>query len=408
MIAFRLRRAGWDGLRLRPRKRQFSESPNPGLGAGREGIELTMAEQEPSKEAAAPEAAVEQAEAVAPEAAATASEPAASESVAEAAPEAAAPAEPVAEAPAAEAPVAEAPVAEAAVAEVAAAEAPAVEAPADAAPAASAAPAAPKDPAPKDRKRKKPRGRPRRKLDQLTAGEKMKGRVVGLAKFGAFVDIGAMTDGLVHITQFSGKRVQKVEDAVSAGDEVEVWIKDIDHEKGRISLTMKPPPSQPMSSLSSGKIVSGSVTTVAQYGVFVDIGAETEGLVHISEMSSGFVSQPEDIVKPGDQVEVRVKEIDKARQRISLSMIGLGNDVGLSEAEEAAADAADYAMPDEPEVRHPTVVELALRRAMGEMDDEDEDEDEAAAAAAAGSSGLSDVYAQMLQEYRSDQDEDES
>ena len=356
-------------------------------------------------EQAAPEAQAEQAEASTPEAAPQAED--AAEKAAEEAAE-----EPQAQTPAAEA-QSEAPAAEA---EAPATPADAAEAAKEGAPAADAAPAAPAAGGIVDKGGKKPkkrRGRPRKALDQLSPGEKMKGRVVGLAKFGAFVDIGALTDGLVHITQFSGKRVQKVEDAVSPGDEVEVWIKDIDHEKNRISLTMKPPPSQPMSSLNSGKVISGSVTTVANYGVFVDIGSETEGLVHISEMSSGFVSQPEEIVKPGDQVEVRVKEVDQARQRISLSMIGLANDVGLEEAAAAQAEAEDFAIPDEPEERHPTVVELALRRALGDIDDEEGEEgvgeaaaDDAEAPAAAVTGGLSDVYAQMLQEYRSEQEEE--
>lgn len=257
----------------------------------------------------------------------------------------------------------------------------------------------------KSSKPKKRRGRPRKTLADLTVGEKMQGRVVGLAKFGAFVDIGALTDGLVHITELPGKRVRNVEEVLSSGDAVEVWVKDVDTKSNRISLTMKPPAARPLGSLSAGDVVEGTVTTITKYGAFVDIGSDTEGLVHVSEMSSGFVSRPEDIVQPGGQVEVRIKEIDRGRNRISLSMVGLSHDVGKDQADARAAE-EDYEMPEEPEERRPTVVELALRKALGEIEDEDED---GAGAQEGGSQRasekrdgkqLTDVYARMLEEYR--------
>ncbi len=262
-------------------------------------------------------------------------------------------------------------------------------------------------PAKSKKGKRKKRGRPRIPVGDVEVGYETRGKVVGLAKFGAFVDIGSTTDGLVHISELPGnKRVAKVEDVLNPGDEVEVWVKEVDASKNRISLSMKKQPNNPMSGLAAGQVLAGTVSSVAKYGAFIDIGAETEGLVHISEMSSGFVQQPEDIVKPGDSVEVRIKELDRGRERISLSMVGLANDTAKDSAQQRGGSRVveeDYEMPDEPEERRPTVLEMALRGAglLASEDDEDEDaEDEAGDDEVAGSDGLTDVYSRMLDEYK--------
>lgn len=254
----------------------------------------------------------------------------------------------------------------------------------------------------------RPRGRPRLKLEDLQAGQEYHGKVVGLAKFGAFVDIGAVTDGLVHLTEFSSKRVRKVEDLVALGDEVDVWVKDVDLNGNRISLSMRKKPKHAIRDLRVGEVLAGVVTSTTEYGVFVDIGSDTEGLVHISEISSGFVQKPSDAVSPGDAVEVRIKDIDLSRERISLSMVGLANDVGLDAAPAmaVASEAEEHEAMAEPEERMPTVVELALRRALGELEeeeveavDEELDEDEAE------NESLGEIYERMLAEYRASKDE---
>jgi predicted RNA-binding protein with RPS1 domain len=337
------------------------------------------------------------------------------ETPAAAPPESMAPAETPAPTPAAEVPEGEAPPGpEAPVDALPGPEAPADAPPAPEAPAdASTATDAPADAstsgeaATGDRE-KKQRGRPRAKLEDLVPGTGIKGKVVGLAKFGAFVDIGAVTDGLVHITEFSQKRVRRVEDAVQLGDEVDVWIKDVDMNSGRVSLSMRKRPDRPLKELKVGDVVVGTVTSTTKYGVFVDIGAETEGLVHISEMSSGFVERPSDVIGSGASVEVRVKEIDLARERISLSMVGLSNDLGLGAeggGHEAAPGGADDGVPAEPEERMPTVVELALRRALGEMQDEMDTEDAEAPAAPAPvpeRDTLGEMYERMLASYKAE------
>lgn len=252
-------------------------------------------------------------------------------------------------------------------------------------------------PAAKRRPRKNT-GKPRRALEDITIGEKVNGRVVGLAKFGAFVDIGAKTDGLVHITQFPG-RPKTVEEAVKSGDAIDVWVKEVDLKAGRISLTMKEPVQNPIGSLLPGAVVQGTVTSVAKYGIFVDISSDTEGLVHISEMSSGYVSQPEDIAKPGDTVEVRIKEIDAGQRRISLSMVGLANDSGGGEGMPSAA-ADDYVPDPEPDEPVPTVVELALRKALGDDDSDSTTAGGEKRGKGAGRTDMADLYARMIEDYK--------
>ncbi len=264
------------------------------------------------------------------------------------------------------------------------------------------------------------RGRPRTPVAEVPLGARYTGKVVGLSKFGAFVDIGAMTDGLVHMTELPGRPVRSVEEVLKSGQEVEVWVKEVDAAKNRISLTMRTRPANPMDALAPGRVLNGKITSIAAYGVFVNIDSDTEGLVHVSEMSSGFVEKPQDIVKVGDSVEVRVKEVDAARRRVSLSMVGLATDPGKEEAAAKAAAAADAASSrqahrasrnaedaeaataGQPEEQMPTAMELAMRRAMGQ-DADGSDRGDATGRGKKGKASAADlgnVYSRMLAEYR--------
>ena len=264
------------------------------------------------------------------------------------------------------------------------------------------------------------RGRPRTPVAEVPLGARYTGKVVGLSNFGAFVDIGAMTDGLVHMTELPGRPVRSVEEVLKSGQEVEVWVKEVDAAKNRISLTMRTRPANPMDALAPGRVLNGKITSIAAYGVFVNIDSDTEGLVHVSEMSSGFVEKPQDIVKVGDSVEVRVKEVDAARRRVSLSMVGLATDPGKEEAAAKAAAAADAASSrqahrasrnaedaeaataGQPEEQMPTAMELAMRRAMGQ-DADGSDRGDATGRGKKGKASAADlgnVYSRMLAEYR--------
>lgn len=231
-------------------------------------------------------------------------------------------------------------------------------------------------------------------LSELVPGAELTGRVVGIADFGAFVDIGAETDGLVHISELSEDRVKKVTDVVSVSQKVNVWIKDVDVGKERISLSMKSKPKYQLRNLKPGMVVEGTVTGIRNYGVFVDIGSETEGLVHVSEMAEGYVNKPSELVSRGDEIEVRIKKVDRRRRRINLSMKGLGPSVSPPPQQQ------------EEESSMPTTMELAMRRALGELETETEEgPDVPVDVEEANRDELSEVFTRMLQEYREDEEE---
>jgi small subunit ribosomal protein S1 len=156
--------------------------------------------------------------------------------------------------------------------------------------------------------------------NDLEPGLRVEGKVVRLERFGAFVDIGAETDGLVHVSEMATGRVSKPSDVVSTGQVISVWIKDIDRRSRRISLTMLEPPEVDIRSLKPDMLLSGKVVRLESFGAFVDIGAGRDGMIHVTEMGRGYVGSPSEIVSVGDEVQVRVREVDPRRGRISLSM----------------------------------------------------------------------------------------
>jgi ribosomal protein S1 len=230
------------------------------------------------------------------------------------------------------------------------------------------------------------------------------------ADFGAFVDIGAVTDGLVHVTELSDRRVHKVDDVVKSGDSVDVWIKEVDIAKSRISLSMKRRPSRPLDGLKAGEQITGHVKSLTKYGAFVDIGAETDGLVHVSEMGSGFTQSPSEVVKVGAEVEVWVKEVDAKAKRISLTMKDPASQAPSQSRARSKSEPAKPEMPEEPAgPPQPTMMELALRKALGESDDDGDEasaDDGTSSTAAASTDSLGQVYARMLEEYRAQRGND--
>ncbi len=193
---------------------------------------------------------------------------------------------------------------------------------------------------------------PRYTWNDLQPGLKVEGKVVRLERFGAFVDVGIGTDGLVHVSEMGTGRVAKPSDVVSEGNVVTVWIKDVDRKTRRISLTMIEPPEVDIRSLKPDTILAGRVVRLESFGAFVDIGAGRDGMIHVTEMGRGYVGSPADILSVGDEVQVRVVEVDPRRGRISLSMKDLPTD--------------DYQFEEEVE-EIPSSMELALRSAMEEQ-----------------------------------------
>jgi small subunit ribosomal protein S1 len=161
----------------------------------------------------------------------------------------------------------------------------------------------------------------RDKLSQMKPGDTIEGLISSLAPFGAFVDIGVGKDGLVHISELAEGRVDKPEDAVQVGERYTFKVLEVDPEGKRISLSLRRAlRSQRMQQLEPGTILDGTVSGLAPFGAFVDVGVGRDGLVHISELSADRVGSVEEAVKVGDKVQVKVIEVDPNSKRISLTM----------------------------------------------------------------------------------------
>ena len=162
----------------------------------------------------------------------------------------------------------------------------------------------------------------------IKKGEKRSGVVTRLAKFGAFVDLGGI-DGLIHISDLSWKRVINPSEVVSVGDKVEVYVIDFDKAKQRISLGLKEVSDNPWNKVStkfkSGDIVEATVAKLLDFGAFVELEPGVEGLVHISEIAEERILKPSDILKTGDKVKVKILEINRENQKISLSIKDASN-----------------------------------------------------------------------------------
>jgi small subunit ribosomal protein S1 len=160
-------------------------------------------------------------------------------------------------------------------------------------------------------------------LVNLKVGEVRKGRVSSIVAFGVFVDLGGM-DGLIHVSELSWKHVDNPADIVKIGDEVEVKVLEIDNERERISLSLKATQQDPWQAFATshavGQLVYGRITKIVPFGAFVQVGDGIEGLVHISEMSTHHVEAPEQVVTPGEELWVKIIDLDLARRRISLSI----------------------------------------------------------------------------------------
>ncbi|WIV17976.1 30S ribosomal protein S1 [Paenibacillus polygoni] len=174
-------------------------------------------------------------------------------------------------------------------------------------------------------------------IAELTEGQQIEGTVQRLTQFGAFVDVGGV-DGLVHVSEIAWSHVDKPADVLSEGEKVNVKVLKVDPEKGKISLSIKAAQPGPWETAAdqfkTGDIVTGTVKRLVQFGAFVEIAPGVEGLVHISQISHKHIGTPHEVLKEGQEVQVKVLELNPAEQRASLS---------IKETEEAPADAAPRA-----------------------------------------------------------------
>jgi small subunit ribosomal protein S1 len=157
----------------------------------------------------------------------------------------------------------------------------------------------------------------------LSVGQQVTGIVKRISEFGAFVDIGVGRDGLVHISELSARRIAKVTDVLQEGLEATFWIKKLDRDRNRISLTMIEPGTKTIRNMEKDDIVQGTVTRLMPYGAFVDIGIGRDALLHIREMGERYIAKPEDVVQVGEVIEARIIDISRRRARVDLSIKGL-------------------------------------------------------------------------------------
>jgi ribosomal protein S1 len=191
------------------------------------------------------------------------------------------------------------------------------------------------------------------------------GTVVKTTLAGAIVDIGLGVPGVVHISQLSAEPVNRVEDVVQVGQQVEVWVRRVDPKKERIELTMVKPLDLEWRDITKGMVVKGKVTRLEKFGAFVEIGAERPGLVHISEMTHDYIKTPGDVVKEGDEVEVQVLEVNRRKRQIKLSMKALEEKpVKAPKPVQQPKEKAAAPETGEKEEMIPTAMEIALREAM--------------------------------------------
>ncbi len=178
----------------------------------------------------------------------------------------------------------------------------------------------------------------------IAEGTVFKGVVKSLVDFGVFVDIGGV-DGLVHISELSWNRIKHPSEVVKVGDMLEVYVKGVDKEKKRISLGYKKTEDNPWEIFKRDykvdDVITVKIASLTQFGAFATILPSVDGLIHVSQISHEHVAKPQDVLKVGQQVEVKITEVDYDKKRISLSMKALlpDQEAQADGSEEASADA---------------------------------------------------------------------
>ena len=181
--------------------------------------------------------------------------------------------------------------------------------------------------------------------EQVEEGQHYTGKVKSLTNFGAFVDLGGV-DGMVHISELSWNRIKHPSEVLNVGDTVEVYVKGLDRENGKISLGYKRPEDNPWVKLEKeypvGTVCTAKIVGMTQFGAFASVIPGIDGLIHISQIADHRIEKPQDVLKIGDEVKVKITDIDFDRHRVSLSIRAL-----LEEQQSAQDEAAAQAPAEE-------------------------------------------------------------
>ena len=181
---------------------------------------------------------------------------------------------------------------------------------------------------------------------EIEEGKKYHGTVKSLTSYGAFVDIGGV-DGMVHVSELSWNRIKTPADVVSVGDEIDVYVISFDPEKHKISLGYKTaemnPWNQFMTTYNVGDVVNAKVVKLMTFGAFAEIIPGVDGLIHISQIANQRIGKPEDVLAEGQEVQVKITDVDAENKRISLSIRALLEPVAEEVAEETEEVAEETA-----------------------------------------------------------------
>lgn len=173
--------------------------------------------------------------------------------------------------------------------------------------------------------------------ESVEEGQEFTGTVKSLTNFGAFVDLGGV-DGMIHISELSWNRIKHPSEVVSVGDTVQVYVKSLDRENGKISLGYKKKEDNPWEILKNeypvGTVCDATVVGMTTFGAFAKILPGIDGLIHISQIADRRIEKPQDVLKVGDVVKVKITDIDFDKKRVSLSIRALLEDQGEDASEE--------------------------------------------------------------------------
>jgi len=211
-------------------------------------------------------------------------------------------------------------------------------------------------------------------VSALEPKTKLTGKVVKTTLAGVLLDIGHELPGVIHISQLQKDQVNKPEEVVQIGQTVEAWVRRV--KKDRVELTLIEPLAMEWNEIKPETVVKGKVVRLETYGAFVDFGAERPGLVHVSEISRGYIKSPNEIVKEGDEVEAIVLDVNRRKKQIRLSMKALEPEIeGLKPAKKEARkdrtkrgdkkkEAFVMEMEEEPKEPEQTAMQIAWQEAL--------------------------------------------
>ena len=176
-----------------------------------------------------------------------------------------------------------------------------------------------------------------RSISELKPKMEISGKVLAVKLYGALVDIGVERPALLHISQLSDRKVQNVGDFIKEGEQIRAFVVAKNDAKQRVELSLVKPPALSWDEMMVNDVVNGKVVRVEKFGVFVDIGAERPGLIHVSELANDYVESPGDVVKVGDEVEARIINVDRRKKQVDLSIRALQSQPVVEEEEDDEA-----------------------------------------------------------------------